>query len=111
MLIGVESGYGNLLVELGIVGLILWIVLGFSISISAWNVAKGLCGTPWFPLAFVIFLFSVLLYFPMTFASFSMFQDFVISAFFWFLIGVLYRLPTLPKAVRIAQVQAVQGRR
>ena len=110
MFIGVESGYGNLVVELGIVGLILWIVLGFSISFSAWKVVQELRGTPWFPLAFVIFLFSVLLYFPMTFASFSMFQDFVISAFFWFLVGVLYGLRTFPKAVRIAQVQAVQGR-
>ena len=40
MYVGVESGYGNLIVELGIVGLILWIVLGFSITFSVWKVVK-----------------------------------------------------------------------
>ena len=44
MYIGVESGYGNLVLELGIVGLILWIVLGFSIAFSAWKVVNELAG-------------------------------------------------------------------
>ena len=109
MNVGVESGYGNLIVELGIVGLILWIVLGFSIAISAWKVAKKLRGTPWFPLGFVIFLFSVLLFFPMTFVSFSAYQDFVINAYFWLLLGILYRLRLFPEAVQVAQVQTLSG--
>ena len=66
MFLGVESGYGNLIIELGIVGLLLWLALGASISLSAWQVAKELRGTPWFPLAFVIFLFSFLIFFPIT---------------------------------------------
>jgi hypothetical protein len=96
-----------LIVELGIVGLILWIVLGFSISISAWKVVKELRGTPWFPLAFVVFLFSFLLFFPMTFTSFSMFQDFVISAYLWLLIGILFHLRVFPKVSQRDQVRAV----
>ena len=107
--VGVESGFGNLIVELGIVGLILWIVLGFSISLSAWKVVNELRGTPWFPLAFVVFLFSFLLFFPMTFTSFTTYQDFVINAYFWLLLGVLYRLRRFPKAIQIAQAQAVPG--
>jgi hypothetical protein len=96
--IGVESGYGNLILELGILGPILWLILGLSISRSAWKVAKELKGTPWFPLAFVIFFFSVLLYFPMMFAGSGTYQDYVINAYFWMLTGFLYRLPQLNRA-------------
>src|SRR5260370_11726899 len=109
MRVGVESGFGNLVVELGVVGLILWIVLGFSISFSAWKVVKELRGTPWFPLAFVIFLFSTLLFFPMTFTSFTTFQDFMISAYLWLLLGMLYRLRTFKSASQTVQVRAVPG--
>jgi len=104
--VGVESGFGNLVVELGILGLIVWIVLGFSISLSAWKVAAELRGTPWFPLAFTIFLFACLLFFPMTYTSFSAYQDFVINSNLWLLMGILYRLQTFPQAIQIAQNQA-----
>ena len=107
--IGVESGFGNLVVELGIVGLALWILLGFSIVISTWKLVNELRSTPWFPLAFVIFLFSFLLFFPMAFVSFSFFQDFVVNAYFWFLLGVLYRLRMFPKAVQFAEPPARRG--
>ena len=107
MFIGVESGYGDLIVELGIVGLILWIVLGLSITISTWNVVKELRGTPWFPLSFTIFLFSFLLFFPMTFVSFNTLQDFVISAYLWLLLGILYRLRTHSRGMQTDQHQAV----
>jgi hypothetical protein len=109
MRVGVESGYGDLVVELGIVGLILWIVLGFSISISAWKIVRELRGTPWFPLAFVVFLFSALLFFPMTFTSFFTFQDFVINAYLWLLLGILYRLRMSTKASQTVRVRAVPG--
>jgi hypothetical protein len=105
--LGVESGYGNLIVELGIVGLILWIVLGLSISSSAWKVAKELRGTPWFPLAFVVFLFSFLIFFPITFGSFSFYQDFIINSYLWILLGILYRLQMFSKAAQLPQTQAV----
>ena len=106
MRVGVESGFGNFVVELGILGLVLWIVLAFSISLSAWKVAKELRGTPWFPLAFAIFLFACLLLFPMTYTSFSIYQDFVINSNLWLLMGILYRLQTFPPAIQIAQDQA-----
>jgi hypothetical protein len=110
MYVGVESGFGNLVVELGIVGLLLWIVLGFSIAFSAWQVVLKLKGTPWFPISFVIFLFSVLLFFPMTFVSFSAYQDFVINAYFWLFMGVLFRLPELAKRAINVQVEHVARR-
>jgi len=107
MYIGVEGGVGNLIVELGIVGLVLWVVLGLAISLSAWKVVRELKGTPWFPLSFVIFLFSFLLFFPMTYVGTS-YQDFVVSAYLWLLLGMLYRQRMLSKAAQIPQQQAVR---
>jgi hypothetical protein len=107
MRIAVESGFGNLVVELGIVGLILWIVLGFSISLSAWRVATELRGTPWFPIAFSTFLFAFLLFFPMTYASFATYQDFVINSYFWLLLGILYRLRRFSRPGGLTEVEGV----
>jgi hypothetical protein len=109
MNVGVESGYGNLVVQLGIVGLVLWIVLGFSIAISAWKVVRELQGTPWFPLAFAIWFFAILLFFPMMFAGISPYEDFLMNAWLWLLLGILYRLRMFSKAAWIAQDQAVLG--
>jgi len=102
MAVGVESGFGNLIVELGIVGLVLWIILGFSISLSAWKAVRRLKGTPWLPVSFVIFLYSVLLFFPMTYTNSTTFQDYVISATFWLLTGILYRLQHFRDAYQLA---------
>ena len=106
MYVGVESGYGNLIVELGIVGLILWIVLGFSIAFSVWKVASELRGTPWFPLAFAICLFAILIFFPMMFVGNSAYQDFVLNSDLWLTIGILFRLQLFPKMVQIIRVEA-----
>src|SRR5258706_8975663 len=54
MNVGVESGYGQLVIELGIIGLLLWILLAYAITRSAWRAAKNLKGTVWFPIGFAI---------------------------------------------------------
>jgi hypothetical protein len=105
MNVGVESGFGNLIVELGIVGLILWIVLGVAIVGSTGLVVKELRGTPWFPLAFAIFLYVFLLLFPLMFVGASAYQDFVLNANMWLFLGVLYRLRLFPKEVQAAQAR------
>ncbi len=110
--IGVESGFGTLILEMGIGGLILWFVMSFAILFSAWRVVKKLRGSPWFPLAFMIFWYAGLLLFPMTFNGIQPYEDFVLNAYLWFngiqpyedfvlnaylwlLLGILFRLPTL----------------
>jgi len=93
--VSVENGYGQLVIELGVVGLILWIILGASVSISAWRIAKLLRGSPWFPIAFVIFWFAFLVFFPMGYNTVTFYQDFLVNAYFWILIGILFRLPTI----------------
>src|SRR5258708_18679750 len=77
--IHVESGYGQLVIEMGIVGLLLWLILGASISMSAWKVAKQLRGSPWFPMAFVIFWFIFMVFFPWGYISLVFYQDFLLT--------------------------------
>ena len=96
----VESGYGTLVIELGVVGLFLWIVMAFAIIISAWKVVRKLKGTVWFPIAFVIFWYAALLLFPYTFAGLSPFQDFILNSLLWISLGILFRLPSLAANVQ-----------
>jgi hypothetical protein len=93
--IGVENGYGVLVIEMGIVGLALWIIMSSAIVFSAWKVVRKLKGSPWFPLGFMIFWYAFLLLFPLTFNGIAPYQDFVLNAFLWLLIGILFRLPTV----------------
>src|SRR5467141_2466836 len=44
--VGVESGFGTLIVEMGIGGLILWFIMTFAILFPAWRVIKKLRGSP-----------------------------------------------------------------
>jgi len=95
---GVESGYGSLVFEMGIGGLALWLIMSSAVVVSAWLVVKKLRGSPWFPLAFTIFWYAFLLLFPITFTSMVAYEDFVLNAYLWFLLGILFRLPRLALA-------------
>jgi hypothetical protein len=103
MNIGVENGYGQLVIELGIVGLLLWIVLAYAISRSAWRAAKNLKGTVWFPIGFAIFLYAFLLVFPLSFYGFIAYQDFVMNAYLWLMLGILFRVSEFPRNPPLAQ--------
>jgi hypothetical protein len=100
--VGVESGFGDIIVEMGIGGLVLWITMSFAILISAWKVVKKLKGSPWFPLAFVIFWYAWFLLFPATFGGIQAYEDFLLNAYFWLLLGVLFRLPTIALSAQFA---------
>jgi hypothetical protein len=100
--IGVESGFGTLIIEMGIGGLVLWFLMSFAILFSAWRVVKRLRGSPWFPLAFVIFWYAGLLLFPITFNGMQPYEDFVLNAYLWLLLGILFRLPTLAVSAQFA---------
>jgi hypothetical protein len=98
----VENGYGQLVIEMGVVGLLLWLVLGASVVISAWKIVKQMRGSPWFPIAFVIFWFIFLVFFPMGYNTLSFYQDFLVNAYLWILIGILYRLPSIALSAQFA---------
>lgn len=100
--IGVESGFGTLVVEMGIGGLILWFVMGAAILFASWRVVKRLKGSPWFPLAFVIFWYAFFLLGPATWGGMVAYEDFLLNAYFWLLLGVLFRLPTIALSAQFA---------
>jgi len=106
MNLGAESGYGQLVIELGIVGLLLWILLAYVITRSAWRAAKSLKGTEWFPIGFAIFFYVFLLVFPISFYGFIAYQDFVMNAYFWLTLGILFRIAEFPANLPIAQTTA-----
>jgi len=102
----VESGYGAIVVELGILGLLLFIIVAFAIVISAWRVVRKLKGTVWFPLAFVIFWYASLLLFPYTYEGLAPFQDFILNSLLWLSLGILFRLPKLAAEVQANSLAA-----
>src|SRR5882672_4248200 len=106
MNVGVESGYGQLVIELGIVGLLLWILLAYAITRSAWRAAKNLKGTVWFPIGFAILWYAFLLVFPMSFYGFVAYQDFVMNAYLWLMLGILFRISEFPGNLPLAQTTA-----
>ena len=105
---GVESGFGSLVLEIGIVGLLLWICLAIAIVWAAWKVVKKLKGSPWFPLAFMIFWYAFLLLLPLTYEGMQAYQDFIMNAYLWLLLGVLFRLPKLALDAQFAATAATK---
>jgi len=91
----VESGYGSLLAEFGIAGPILWLIWATALVISCWRVVLKLRQTRMFPLGFAVLWFAFVLLFPQTFGSINSYQDYVMNATLWLLVGILYRLPEL----------------
>ena len=100
--VGVESGFGTLVVEMGIGGLVLWIIMGLSIVYCSWRIVQKLRGTPLFPIGFMIFWYAGLLLFPMTYAGIQPYEDFVLNAYLWLLLGILFRLPTIELSSQVA---------
>ena len=108
--IGVESGFGTLVVEMGIGGLVLWLIMAFSILFAGWKLIKKLRGSPLFPVGFVMFWYALVLLLPLTFAGMQPYEDFLLNAYFWLMLGILFRLPSiklvaLPVAGSVASLQ------
>lgn len=98
----VESGFGTLVLEMGIGGLAVWFVMTGAILVPAWKVVTKLRGSPYFPIAFVIFWYAFFLLLPATYGSMGAYEDFLLNAFFWLLLGILFRLPTFPLSPQFA---------
>ena len=98
--VAVESGYGTLILEFGIVGPVLWLAWTIPLLVSGWQAVRKVRGTPLFPIAFSILWFVFLLLFPMTFGGMAQYQNYVMNAYLWLMVGVLFRLPDLADAAR-----------
>jgi len=91
----VEEGWGTMLIELGVPGLILWWVWTGFFVYEAWKTAMKVRGKSTFPVAMSIFWYGFILLWPFTFLSIGSIQNFILNAYFWLLTGVLFRLPGL----------------
>jgi hypothetical protein len=103
--IGVEEGFGVLIIEMGIIAPFLWIIWTAAFLYSSWGIVRSLRQTRFFPIAFAIFWFAFLLLYPMTFGGIAAFQNYTYNIYLWLLIGILFRLPdVLAKAPAAAVV-------
>ena len=91
----VESGYGTLIVEMGIFGLILWFLWVSVLLWQGWKIVRNLRETAFFPLGFAIWWYAVVDLVLLMYFGMQAYQNFVNNAYLWLLIGVLYRLPEL----------------
>ena len=93
--LGVEEGYGNMIVEMGVVAPFLWILWTVLLLYYSWKVIRRLRETRFFPIALAIGWYAFLLLFLWTFASIAGYENYICNVFLWLLIGILFRLPEL----------------
>jgi hypothetical protein len=91
--LGVEEGFGTMIVEMGIVAPFLWLLWSVVLLYRASKIVLDLRETRFFPIAFAIFWYAFLLLLPFTFASLNAYQNYICNAYLWLLVGVLFRLP------------------
>jgi hypothetical protein len=110
--VAVENGWGDLLIEIGVPGFILWTILASAIVMSCWSVTKRLRNTPLYPLGFAITWYALIVLFPRTYVGLTTYEDYIVAAFLWLLIGVLFRLPSLlvPRVAAPPPVQSFSPR-
>src|ERR1051325_2388626 len=89
---GVENGYGMLILELGIPGVMLWMIWAMAFTMAAAQTVLKLGQTATFPLGLSAALYCCLLLFPFTWGG-PAYQNYVSNAYFWMLAGLLFRLP------------------
>jgi hypothetical protein len=108
--IWVEEGYGQMIIEMGIVAPFLWILWTGALLYYSWKVVRTLRGTRLFPVGLGILWYAFVLLYPFTYATLAIYQNYVCNAYLWLLIGILFRLPellrTAPAAVRLPSRRA-----
>jgi hypothetical protein len=93
--IGVEEGYGALILEMGVIAPLLWILWTGALLYYSWRVVRRLHDTRFFPVALAIFWYAAFLLYPWTYSSIAPYENYVCNAFLWLLVGVLFRLPDI----------------
>lgn len=91
----VEEGYGQLIIEMGIIAPFLWLIWTGALLYYSWNVVRRLRQTRFFPIAFAIFWWSFLLLYPFTYGGLSPYENYICNVYLWLLVGILFRLPNI----------------
>lgn len=106
--IGVEEGYGDLMLEMGVVAPFLWILWSGFLLYYSWDIIRRLRETRYFPIALSIGWYAFLLLCLWTFASMAGYENYTCNVFLWLLVGLLFRLPDLLNAPNPSIVDSVQ---
>ena len=104
--IGVEEGYGQLILEMGILAPFLWILWTAALLWSSWKVLRALKHTRLFPVAIAIVWYAFILLYPLTFLGLDIYENFVNNAFLWILVGMLFRLPDILEVPPAPEIMA-----
>jgi hypothetical protein len=96
----VENGFGDLMIEWGVLGPILWVAMAATLAIAGWRITRRLASTPLYPLAFSILWFAFWILLPLMWSGVQTYQNYVINAYLWVLVGILFRLPALVDTAR-----------
>lgn len=91
--LGVEEGYGQLIIEMGIVAPFLWILWTAALLYYCWKVFRRLRETRFAPIAFAILWYAFVLLYPFTYAGLDAYQNYLCNVYLWLLVGILFRLP------------------
>lgn len=93
--IGVENGWGAMMLEMSILAPVLWVFFMISFLLQGYKVLKMLKKTYFFPIALSILYFSFILLGPMMFGGVAAWHNFINNAYFFVLAGILFRLPSI----------------
>jgi hypothetical protein len=91
--ISVEEGYGQLIVEMGIVAPFLWILWTAALLYYSWKVVRRLRESRFAPIAFAIVWYAFLILYPFTYVGLDAYQNYTCNAYLWLLTGMLFHLP------------------
>jgi len=104
--ISVEEGYGQLIVEMGILAPFLWILWTAALLWSSWKVVRTMKHTRLFPIAIALLWYAFVVLYPLTYLGLDSYENFVNNAFLWILVGVLFRLPDFATAAPAQEIMA-----
>jgi hypothetical protein len=95
--VNVESGYGALIVEFGILGPVFWFFWVSTLLWGSWRIVRQLRQTVYFPIGFAIWWYAVVMLVLLMYFGMQTYQNFVNNAYLFLLIGLLFRLPKLAR--------------
>lgn len=95
----VEEGFGDLIVEMGILAPFLWLLWAGALVYYGWRVTRSLRETRFFPLAFAIVFYAFMLLFVLMYGNLDQYENYTNNAYLWLLVGILFRLPELEAAL------------
>jgi hypothetical protein len=91
----VEGGFGSVAVEMGFVGLVLWVAWVLAWLRRGWRSVVSARGTPLGAAGLVIWMWILYFLVFWFFGGLSAFQDYLANSYFWLLSGVVFALRTL----------------